>query len=418
MSEKEYVAFTEEMKDSYTILAPNMLPIHFNLILQVMRDNGYTIDLLTESGPEVAETGLKYVHNDTCYPAILVIGQFIRAIESGKYDPRKVALVYFQTGGGCRASNYIFLLRKALAKAGHPYVPVISISFDGLEEHPGFKLTLPIWYRMFYGILYADLIMALSEQVKPYEKHKGDAQALADRLSFALADEMKDGINWKKAEKRMAQIIAEFAAIPADRSAKKPRVGIVGEIYVKFSPLGNNHLADFLVDNGAEVVLPGLLNFILYCVYNKIEDYRLYHRGSYLAYKGVEVVYNFLLGKQAKMAQLMEKSGVFRASEPFDEVVRIADKCIGHGCKMGEGWLLPAEMLSLAEHGTNNIVCAQPFGCLPNHICGKGMMKPIKQHYPNANIVAIDYDASATRVNQENRIKLMLANANADLTAK
>ena len=410
MTEKEYIPFTEEMKDTYTILAPNMLPIHFNLILQVMRDNGYTIELLTESGPEIAETGLKYVHNDTCYPAILVIGQFIRAIESGKYDPHKTALVYFQTGGGCRASNYIFLLRKALAKAGYPYIPVISISFDGLEEHPGFKLSLPIWYRMFYGVLYADLIMALAEQVKPYETHKGDAQALADRLSIELAKEMKDGISWKKAEKRMEGIIREFAAIPADRSEKKPRVGIVGEIYVKFSPLGNNNLADFLVDNGAEVVLPGLLNFILYCIYNKTEDYRLYHRGSYLTYKVVQFAYEFLLGKQAKMAALMEKGG-FRASEPFNEIADIADKCIGHGCKMGEGWLLPAEMLSLAEHGTNNIVCAQPFGCLPNHICGKGMMKPIKQHYPNANIVAIDYDASATKVNQENRIKLMLANA-------
>lgn len=418
MTEKQYIPFTKEMKEEYTILAPNMLPIHFNLILQVMRDNGYTIDLLTESGPEVAETGLKYVHNDTCYPAILVIGQFIRAIESGKYDPHKLALLYFQTGGGCRASNYIFLLRKALAKAGYPFVPVISISFDSLEKHPGFEITLPTWYKMFYGILYADLIMALAEQVKPYEIHKGDAAALADRLAVELAKEMKNGISGKKAEKRMKEIIAEFAAIPADRSVKKPRVGIVGEIYVKFSPLGNNNLADFLVENGGEVVLPGLLNFLLYCVYNKTEDYRLYRRGSYFAYKVTDFIYNFLLGKQAKMAVLMEKSGMFRASEPFDEIVRIADKCIGHGCKMGEGWLLPAEMLSLAEHGASNIVCAQPFGCLPNHICGKGMMKPIKQHYPNANIVAIDYDASATRVNQENRIKLMLANARADETVK
>ena len=188
-------------------------------------------------------------------------------------------------------------------------------------------------------------------------------------------------------------------------------MGIVGEIYVKFSPLGNNDLAGFLVDNGAEVVLPGLVNFILYCIYNKIEDYRLYRRGSYIACKATELIYRFLLKKQAKMAALIEKSGVFRPGESFSETVRLAEKCIGHGCKMGEGWLLPAEMLTLAEHGVPNIICTQPFGCLPNHICGKGMMKPIKQHYPNANIVAIDYDASASRVNQENRIKLMLANA-------
>lgn len=413
MTEKNYVPFTEEMKDEYTILAPNMLPIHFNIILAFMRDKGYKVDLLTEDGPEVAETGLKYVHNDMCYPAILVIGQFMRAIESGKYDPHKVALIYFQTGGGCRASNYIFLLRKALAKAGYDYVPVISISFDGLEKHPGFKLDIPTWYKLLYGIMYADLVMALMEQTKPYEKNKGDAKLLADKLSVEIAEHMKGGVGGKRSEELMRQVVKRFADIEQDRSTVKPRVGIVGEIYVKFSPLGNNNLGDFLVENGAEVVLPGLMNFMLYCVYNKIEDYELYHRGNWVMYQAVKFAFKFLLSKQAKMAEIIEESGIFRASETFDEVVKIAEKCIGRGCKMGEGWLLPAEMLSLAEHGTPNIVCTQPFGCLPNHICGKGMMKPIKEHYPNANIIAVDYDASASRVNQENRIKLMLANAKA-----
>ncbi len=411
MTEKNYVPFTKEMISEYTILAPNMLPIHFNIVLQFMRDRGYTVDLLTENGPEVAETGLKYVHNDMCYPAILVIGQFMRAIESGKYDPHKVALIYFQTGGGCRASNYIFLLRKALAKAGYGYVPVISISFDSLEEHPGFKLDVPTWYKLLYGFMYADLIMALCEQVRPYEKNKGEAKALADSLSGEVAAHMRGGVGGRRSEKLMKSIVARFAAVEQDRSVKKPRVGIVGEIYVKFSPLGNNSLGDFLVENGAEVVLPGLMNFMLYCVYNKVEDYKLYRKGGWLAYKGAQIAYKFLSAKQAKTAKIIEESGVFRAAESFDEVVAIAEKCIGRGCKMGEGWLLPAEMLSLAEHGTPNIVCAQPFGCLPNHICGKGMMKPIKEHYPNANIIAVDYDASASRVNQENRIKLMLANA-------
>ena len=411
MTEKNYVPFTEEMISEYTILAPNMLPIHFNIILQFMRDRGYTVELLTEDGPEVAETGLKYVHNDTCYPAILVIGQFMRAIESGKYDPHKTALVYFQTGGGCRASNYIFLLRKALAKAGYDYVPVISISFDGLEKHPGFNIDIPTWYKLLYGIMYADLVMALCEQVKPYEVHKGEAASLANSLSLEIAAHMKDGVGGKRSEALMREIVSRFAKIEQDRSVKKPRVGIVGEIYVKFSPLGNNNLGDFLVENGAEVVLPGLMNFMLYCVYNMLADYELYHKGKWYVYRAVKFAFNFLLKKQAKMAQIIEESGVFRASESFSEVVKIAEKCIGRGCKMGEGWLLPAEMLSLAEHGTPNIVCTQPFGCLPNHICGKGMMKPIKEHYPNANIIAVDYDASASRVNQENRIKLMLANA-------
>ena len=411
MTEKYYVPFTKEMIKDYTILAPNMLPIHFNIILQFMRDRGYNVDLLTESGPEVAETGLKYVHNDTCYPAILVIGQFMRAIESGKYDPHKVALIYFQTGGGCRASNYIFLLRKALKKAGYDYVPVISISFDGLEKHPGFKLSVPTWYKLLYGIMYADLIMALADQVRPYEKNKGDADALAHKLSVAVASHMHEGVGGKRADKLMRDIVARFSEVEQDRSIKKPRVGIVGEIYVKFSPLGNNNLADFIVENGAEVVLPGLMNFMLYCVYNKTEDYELYRRGNWFSYKAVKFAYNFLLKKQKKINQIIAESGIFRASESFEEVVKIAEKCISRGCKMGEGWLLPAEMLSLAEHGTPNIVCTQPFGCLPNHICGKGMMRPIKEHYPNANIIAVDYDASASKVNQENRIKLMLANA-------
>ncbi len=411
MSDKKYVPFTKDMISEYTILAPNMLPIHFNIVLQFMRDRGYNVELLTEDGPEVAQTGLKYVHNDTCYPAILVIGQFMRAIESGKYDPHKLALVYFQTGGGCRASNYIFLLRKALAKAGYDYIPVISISFDGLEKHPGFKIDVPTWYKLLYGIMYADLIMALCEQVKPYEKKRGEAQALANSLSLEVAAHMRGGVGGKRADALMRDIVKRFAEIEQDRSVKKPRVGIVGEIYVKFSPLGNNNLGDFLVENGAEVVLPGLMNFMLYCVYNKLLDYELYRKGSRAVYTAIKAAYKFLLKKQARMAEIIEESGVFRASESFGDVVKMADKCIGRGCKMGEGWLLPAEMLSLAEHGTPNIVCAQPFGCLPNHICGKGMMRPIKEQYPNANIVAVDYDASASRVNQENRIKLMLANA-------
>ncbi len=409
--ENNYVQFTKEMKKDYTILAPNMLPMHFELILQVMRNYGYKIDLLRTDGQEIADMGLKYVHNDTCYPALLVIGQFLDAIQSGKYDPHKVALILFQTGGGCRASNYISLLRKALAKAGYGYVPVISFSLAGIEKHPGWKLTLPVLHRMLYSILYADLLMTLVNQCKPYEVKSGEAQALADRWTTALANEMAESrvLSYKKVKENYRRILRDFNKIEVVRT-KKPRVGIVGEIFVKYSPLGNNRLEEFLVREGAEVVIPGLLDFCLYTVYNNIEDARLYgiHKVTARLYK---FAYNFLNKKVRDLIEIMQEESSFNTPTPFPHTASLVEGCIHHGTKMGEGWLLTAEMLELADSGVNNIVCTQPFGCLPNHICGKGMMKPIKEKIPEVNIVAIDYDPGATQVNQENRLKLMLANA-------
>ncbi|MBE6553597.1 MAG: 2-hydroxyglutaryl-CoA dehydratase [Ruminococcaceae bacterium] len=409
--ENNYVQFTKEMKKDYVILAPNMLPMHFELILQVMRNYGYKIDLLKTDGREIADKGLKYVHNDTCYPALLVIGQFLNAIESGKYDPHKVALILFQTGGGCRASNYISLLRKALQKAGYAYVPVISFSLSGIEKHSGWKLSLPILHRMMYAILYADLLMSLLNQCKPYEVHAGDAQSLADRWTTRLANEMYHSkvLSYKKVKENYRAILRDFKAIEVRRT-KKPRVGIVGEIFVKYSPLGNNRLEEFLVREGAEVVIPGLLDFCLYTVYNNMEDTRLYGIRRLNA-KLYGLAYRFLNKKVADMIRIMREESNFNPPNPFPHTASLVEGCIHHGTKMGEGWLLTAEMLELAESGVNNIVCTQPFGCLPNHICGKGMMKPIKEKLPNVNIVAIDYDPGATQVNQENRLKLMLANA-------
>ncbi len=409
--ENNYVQFTKEMKRDYTILAPNMLPMHFELILQVMRNYGYKIDLLKTDGRQIAEAGLKYVHNDTCYPALLVIGQFLDAIQSGKYDPHKVALVLFQTGGGCRASNYISLLRKALAKAGYGYVPVISFSLSGIEKHPGWNLTLPILHRMMYSILYADLLMSLVNQCKPYEVRAGESQALADRWTTALADEMYRSrvLSYRRVKENYRKILRDFNKLELVRT-QKPRVGIVGEIFVKYSPLGNNRLEEFLVREGAEVVIPGLLDFCLYVVYNNMEDARLYGINKLLA-KIYGIAYKFLNRKVRDMIRIMEEESEFRTPTPFPHTASLVEGCIHHGTKMGEGWLLTAEMLELADSGINNIVCTQPFGCLPNHICGKGMMKPIKEKLPDVNIVAIDYDPGATQVNQENRLKLMLANA-------
>ena len=408
--EKGYVVFTEEMKKTHTILVPNMLPMHFKIIGKVMERSGYKVELLETSGPRIAETGLKYVHNDTCYPAILVIGQFIDALQSGRYDPDRVALILFQTGGGCRASNYIHLLRKALEKAGMGHVPVISLSLAGLEKHPGFRLTLPLVMKMMYGVLYGDLLMTLVNQCKPYETERGAAQALADSWTERLAEEMTSGrAGYRRVKANYRRILDQFAAIPVERT-EKVKVGIVGEIFVKYSPLGNNNLEQFLVDEGAEAVIPGLLDFCLYCVYNNLLDHKLYgmQKRVQLAYR---IAYRYLVNKERDMIEAIRSHGRFTPPTLFTHTISLVQGTISMGVKMGEGWLLTAEMLELADKGVNNIVCTQPFGCLPNHICGKGMMKPIKAKNPDINIVAIDYDAGATRVNQENRLKLMLANA-------
>lgn len=411
MQDKSFIPFTKAMKKDYTILVPNMLPMHFKLIISIFKTYGYNIELLDTTGPEIAETGLKYTHNDTCYPAILVVGQFMQALLSGKYDTHKTALIMFQTGGGCRASNYISLIRKALKKADMEYVPVISFSMAGIERHPGFKLSAKMLHSMMYAVLLGDLMMSLVNQVRPYETEKGAASRLAESLTERLGYELGTArrISYQRIKDYYREIIDEFSKIPLT-PINKVKVGIVGEIFVKYSPLGNNNLEKFLIDEGAEVVVPGLIDFCLYCVYNSLAEYTLYKRDA-LKYPVYRFVYKLLCRKREDISALIRENGVFEAWTPFERVTHIADGIISTAVKMGEGWLLTAEMLELAESGCGNIVCTQPFGCLPNHICGKGMMKPIKELRPDVNIVAVDYDAGASRVNQENRLKLMLANA-------
>ena len=412
MSNK-FVPFTKEMKaEGYTILCPNMLPMHFSLIRAILQTYGYRLEVLQTEGSKIAETGLKYVHNDTCYPAVLVIGQLMDALQSGKYDPHKTAMIQVQTGGGCRASNYISLLRKALQKAGYGYVPVIAFGVAGLEKHPGFSLRLSCWRSLIYAVLFGDLLMTLVNQCRSYEVEAGSAQALADQWTERLAMEMGKGggISPSKARKRYRSIVEDFGKLPV-KKRDAVRVGIVGEIFVKYSPLGNNQLEQFLVQEGAEVVVPGLIDFCLYCIYNNLLDYELLGRGSRIRYAVYRFVYRFLNRRKETMSQVIRKHGKFEAPADFSHTIELGRSCIHLGAKMGEGWLLTAEMLELAECGVKNIVCTQPFGCLPNHICGKGMMKPIKECNPDVNIVAIDFDPGATKVNQENRLKLMLANA-------
>ena len=411
-----YPIFTEEMKKDYTILVPTMLPTHFKLIINVMKNYGYKMELLENEGKNVIDSGLKYVHNDTCYPAQVVIGQLIDAIESGKYDIHKIALLISQTGGGCRASNYIHLLRKALEKAGYDFIPVISLNFSGLEsEHTGFKITLPMILKMFYCIEIADLLMSLRNQCLPYEKNKGDTYDLENEwISRSNEILSKKDVKHKDIKKLYISIIKDFNRLKIDRTKKAVKVGIVGEIFVKFSPLGNNDLEKFLYSEGAEVSMAGLLDFCLYCIYNNVLDYKLYKKNKKTAFI-FNLVYKYILYLQKEHISLIKKYSFFTPPTPFEEVVKLSKGYVGFGTKMGEGWLLTSEMLELIDKGVNNIICAQPFGCLPNHIVGKGMMKLIKENNLNANLVAIDYDASASKVNQENRIKLMLSTARSQL---
>lgn len=404
------VEFTKEMREAgYTILAPNMLDFHFSLMEKVFRLNGYNVEILKNDGPGVMAEGLKYVHNDTCVPALLVIGQFIDALHSGKYDLNKVALAITQTGGGCRASNYIFLLRKALKKAGLEHIPVISVNMSGLEKASGFQLTIPLIRQVVSSLVYGDCIMHVSNQTRPYETHKGDTDALIERWNADLIDQFNrgKGLSQKEIRANMDRIVADFDLIERSHE-RKTRVGIVGEIYVKYSPLGNNRLEEFLRTQDCEYMLPGIMGFALFKIDNRIEDIKLYG-GNSLKKLFCTLLLKYCQRMESLLIDAISAHPAFVPPSAFSHTKTLVQNIIGYGCKMGEGWLLTAEMLELAENGYENIICAQPFGCLPNHIAGKGMIRRLTQAHPGINIVPIDYDLSATKVNQENRIRLMLA---------
>ncbi len=393
--------FTKQMKrEGYKVLMPNMAPIHFRILANVFRSFGYNCELLETTGPEIAQTGLKYVHNDTCYPALLVIGQFINALQSGKYDVHKVALMMTQTGGGCRASNYIHLLRKALKKAGFGFVPVISLSF-GMEKNSGFSLTLPLIRRFVGGLVYGDQLMLLSNQTKPYE------------VSAMLIE--GKGYSLEEIDENLHKLTKDFSKIPLNR-VPKVKVGVVGEIYVKYSKMANNGLEDFLAEQDCEVCLPGLMGFASFKVDNRIEDYKMFG-GNRIKYEFCKRLLDYVTSLETLMIESAERFH-FVPPHCYAHTKELVKGVIGYGSKMGEGWLLTAEMLELAETGYENIVCTQPFGCLPNHINGKGAIRKIKEVKPNANIVTIDYDPGAPKVNQENRIKLMLAVGREELKKK
>ena len=407
--------FTKEMKQEYTLLIPQMLPVHFTMVQKLLQRSGFKADMLTTHHRGIVDEGLKYVHNDTCYPALLVIGQLIDAVKNGGYDPHKVGLLITQTGGGCRASNYIHLLRKALEKADMAYIPVVSVNLSGLEKNPGFHLNLSFLRKTIFALMYGDLIVLLANQCRPYEVEPGATDRTVDACMEWLLGQMDEGKGLRFGAMRqfLDRIVEYFDAIPVT-GEQKVRVGVVGEIYVKYSPLGNNNLEDFLLSEGAEPVVPGLTDFIIFKFNNREADVDLYG-GSSLKRAVVRVGQNYMKKCQRAMIDAVERSGRFRAPGTFDDLHALVKGYLGDGNKMGEGWLLTAEMLELIHTGTPNIVCTQPFGCLPNHIVGKGMIRRLKDDYPHSNIVAIDYDPGATKINQENRIKLMLANARGGL---
>jgi len=397
------------MKKDYTILVPSMLPIHFRLLTPVFAKSGYKLEVLTNEGEQVREEGLAHVHNDTCYPALLVIGQMIDALKSGKYDMDHVACAITQTAGGCRASNYLSLLRKALAMEGWQHIPCLSANANGLEKGSSVEFTMPLILRILYGALYGDALMWLSNQVKPYELEKGATDRAVNQFIDELIPTFERG-SYKQSKRIYKKMLEMFKAIPQDRTQDKIRIGIVGEIYMKYSPLGNQHLEDYLIEEGFEPVLSGVMDFALYCVENSIIDYEYYHMHEKNHYI-YNIVKDVIMRMQKTFRDTVKKDGTFIAPDDFSEVIENGKPFIDPGVKMGEGWLLTSEVVSLIKSGVTNVISAQPFGCLPNHIVAKGMVRKIKDEYPEANIVAIDYDPSASKVNQENRIRLMLANA-------
>ena len=405
MSTTNHAVYTRKMhEEGYTILIPNMAEIHFELVRNVFELYGHKTVLLKNSGPNVVQEGLKYVHNDTCYPALLVIGQMMDALHSGEYDLNKVALIITQTGGGCRASNYIHLLRKALKKAGLEHVPVISLNLSGLERSSGFSLTIPMLRRAIAALVYGDCLMHLANQTRPYELEAGETDALIKRWIEELTHQFAKGRGMRSGPMRanLERIADDFDGI-ARTHEKKTRVG-------------NNDLESFLREQDCEYMVPGIMGFALFKTDNRLEDIKLYG-GNPLKYAVCSALKRFLTHMETILIETIQKHPSFVPPSPFEHTKSLVKDVIGYGSKMGEGWLLTAEMIELTENGYANIVCTQPFGCLPNHICGKGMIRRIRELYPKANIVPIDYDPSATRVNQENRIRLMLCVARAEEAA-
>ncbi|MFY9377656.1 MAG: acyl-CoA dehydratase activase-related protein [Peptococcia bacterium] len=402
------VIFTKEMRKKHTILAPEMSPIHFQFVEEAINLSGYNLVVLPYENSNAVDIGLKYVNNDACYPAIIVVGQLLEALQSGDYDPDNSSVVITQTGGGCRATNYIGLLRKALKDAGFGQVPVISINTKGLEENPGFSYSLGLLHRVTMGTVYGDLLMNVLYRVRPYEKVPGSANALYEKwVDICKASLKKASI--REYKKNIKAIVRDFDKLPIN-DVVKPKVGLVGEILVKFHPLANNNVVNIVEAEGGEAVMPGLIDFFTYSAYDSHYKYQ-YLDGSKKSQVLGLLVIKLLDIYRTTLRRALEKSQRFQAPVSIMEIAEGASKVMSLGHHTGEGWFLTGEMIELIESGVKNIICMQPFACLPNHVTGKGMMKELKRVYPGTNIVAVDYDPGASEVNQLNRIKLMMSTA-------
>jgi len=405
--------FTREMlNEHYTILAPQMSPIHFALLEPVLRCHGYNVVLLDNDNRTAIDTGLKYVNNDACFPSITVVGQIMQAVLSGKYDTDHLAIMMSQTGGCCRASNYVAFIRRALEKAGLGHIPVISLNLNGMEKNEGFTMTVPMMRDAFEAVVYGDLLMRCLYRVRPYEKIPGSAEALHQKWQEKCIQALTGKHSMHQYSQYCHQIVREFDELPIDETVRKPRVGVVGEILVKYMPLANNHLVELLEREGAEAVVPDLMDFMNYCIYNgKYKAEFLGKRKSGAMFSEVAVKLIRLLRGPA--IEALENSTRFEAPVPIETLGELTKPFLSLGNQYGEGWFLTGEMVELIRSNVPNIVCIQPFGCLPNHVVGKGVLKALKRAYPQANIAAVDYDPGASEVNQLNRIKLMLSAAKA-----
>ncbi len=409
-SSMKRVLFTKEMRKNYTILCPQMSPIHFDLLEPTFRRCGYNLVVLNNDNRGSIDMGLKYVNNDACYPSLLVVGQIMEAVLSGKYDTDHLAVVMSQTGGGCRATNYIGFIRRALEKAGYQHIPVISINLSKLESNPGFQLTPMLLLRAVYAVNFGDIFMRCVYRMRPYEAVPGSVDAVHQKWIKKCCDFLgRKYMSYNTYKKMCREMIAEFDAIPI-LDIKKPRVGIVGEILVKFSPAANNRLVELLEHEGAEAVVPDLMDFMFYCFYNqlyKAENLGTSKKAAKLSKIGIKAIQAL----RKPMSEAFAASKHFIPPADIYETAKNAAEIVSLGNQTGEGWFLTGEMLELLHTDTPNIVCTQPFGCLPNHVVGKGVIKELRKRHPEANIVAIDYDPGASEVNQLNRIKLMLSTA-------
>ena len=410
------VPFTKEMRDQgYTILCPQMSPLHFQFVETAMQESGYNLVVLPSVDKGAVDAGLKYVNNDACYPSILVTGQIMEALLSGKYDLEKTAVIISQTGGGCRATNYIAFIRKALQDAGMPQVPVISANLQGLENNPGFKLTLPLIKKVVIGAMYGDIFMRVLYRVRPYEVIPGSANDLYQSWVERCQENVKNG-SIKQFRKNVYQIVKEFDELPL-LDIKKPRVGLVGEILVKFHPTANNEIVEIIEREGGEAVMPDLIDFFQYCFYNTDFENEHFHASKNSA-RICNLAIKFVDLLRHDMIKALKKSNRFDPPASIQHLAKKASSIVSIGNQTGEGWFLTGEMIELIESGAPNIVCMQPFGCLPNHVTGKGAIKALRKAYPESNIVAIDYDPGASEVNQLNRIKLMLSTAFKNMNKK